>query len=167
MADANQNKRELTITRVFDAPRERVWRAWTDKEFVARWWGPRGVTNPTCELDARPGGAIYIVMLAGRELGNFAGQKWPMKGRFQELTPPERLVYTAAALDDKRGILLETSNTLILESLGDKTKMTFRIAVTRASPGSEFALSGMEAGWTQSVDKLAEELKKEARKTEG
>lgn len=156
----NQNKNELTITRVLDAPRELVWKAWTHEGFVARWWGPRGVTNPTCKLDARPGGEMHIVMLAGKELGSFAGQRWPMKGTFRELAPPERLAYTAAALDDKKGIMLETSNTLTLERIGDKTRMTLRIVVTNALPGSEFALAGMETGWTQSIDKLGEELKK-------
>lgn len=160
MAGLNQDKKELTITRVFDAPRELVWKAWTDEKLLARWWGPRWVTNPTCEWDARPGGEIYIVMLAGKELGNFAGQEWPMKGKFQELTPPERIVYTSSALDDKKGILIETSNTLILEKLGTKTKMTLRIVVTKTSPGSEFALAGMETGWNQSIDKLGEELTK-------
>ncbi len=156
----NQNKKELTITRVFDAPRELVWKAWTDPKMVTKWWGPRGVTTPTCELDARVGGKINIVMLAGKELGDFAGKEWPMTGTVQELTPPEKLVFASAALDDKMGILLETSTTLTLEKLGEKTKMTLHIVVTKASPGSEFAIAGMEAGWTQSIDKLGEMLEK-------
>jgi len=158
MGKTDGPKRELTITRVFDAPRELVWRAWTDPQLVKKWWGPRGVTTPTCEIDARPGGEMYIVMLAGKELGDFAGQEWPMRGTFQEIKPPERFVFKGAALDDKRGILLETSTTLTLEKLGDKTKMTFHTVVTKTSPGSEFAIAGMEAGWTQSIDKLGEEL---------
>ena len=68
--DANSSKRELTITRTFDAPRELVWKAWTDPKMLERWWGPRGVTNPTCEFDATKGGEIYIVMEAGKELGS-------------------------------------------------------------------------------------------------
>lgn len=158
MAREDQSKRELTLTRVFDAPRGLVWKAWTDLKLVTRWWGPRGVTTPTCELEARPGGEIYIVMLAGKELGNFAGQRWPMKGTFSELTPPEKLAYTSSALDDKKGVLLETKSILTLEELGSKTKMTLRIAVTKVSPGGEFALAGMETGWNQSLDKLGEEL---------
>jgi uncharacterized protein YndB with AHSA1/START domain len=104
IADIVNSKKELTITRTFNSQRELVWEAWTDPKLVAKWWGPRGVTNPICELDTSPGGAIYIVMLAGKELGNLAGQEWPMKGTFKELTPPERLAYTSEALDDKKAL---------------------------------------------------------------
>ena len=57
-------EREITITRVFDAPRALVFQAWTDAKHLAQWWGPHGFTNPVCEIDPRPGGAIYIVMQA-------------------------------------------------------------------------------------------------------
>ena len=53
---------QLRITRVFDAPREVVFKAWTDPQLLAQWWGPKGFTNPVCELDARPGGAIRVHM---------------------------------------------------------------------------------------------------------
>ena len=66
---ADELKKELTITRIFDAPRDLVWKAWTDQKILQKWWGPKGVTNPICEWDARLGGNIYIVMLAGKELG--------------------------------------------------------------------------------------------------
>jgi uncharacterized protein YndB with AHSA1/START domain len=55
-------EQELVLTRVFDAPRELVFKVWTDPKHLARWWGPRGFTNPVCELDLRPGGAILIHM---------------------------------------------------------------------------------------------------------
>jgi uncharacterized protein YndB with AHSA1/START domain len=160
MAKANEGKRELILTRVLDAPRELVWKAWTDPGLMSKWWGPKGVTTPTCDIDLRQGGPIYIVMLAGKELGSFAGQEWPMSGTFVEIAPPERLVYTAAALDGKKGVLLETRTTLTLETLDEKTRMTLKIAVTKLSPGGEFALAGMEMGWNQSLDKLADFLAK-------
>lgn len=75
--------KEFTITRMFDAPRELVWKAWTDQKLIRKWWGPRGVTNPTCEWDARPGGKIDLVMLAGKELGQFAGQGMANERRFR------------------------------------------------------------------------------------
>ncbi len=160
MEKPSEPKRELVITRVFNAPRELVWKAWTDPDLLTKWWGPRGVTTPTCEVDARPGGAMYIVMLAGKELGDFAGQEWPMKGEFHELVPPERMVYTSSALDDKKGVMLESKSTLTLEKLGTKTKMTLHIKVTKISPGGKFALAGMETGWNQSLDKLGEQFEK-------
>ncbi|HEX8993753.1 MAG TPA: SRPBCC domain-containing protein, partial [Candidatus Paceibacterota bacterium] len=91
--------RELTVTRVLDAPIEKVWQSWTDPRAVARWWGPKGVTNPTCQWEAQPGGGIYIVMLAGRELGPMAGEEWPMRGTFQEVIPHKGLVFTNIAVD--------------------------------------------------------------------
>jgi uncharacterized protein YndB with AHSA1/START domain len=154
------DRKELVITRTFDAPRALVWKAWTDPKILKRWWGPKGVTNPTCEWDAKVGGKINIVMLAGKELGNFAGQKWPMEGTFKEVTPQSRIVYTSNALDDVKGVLIEALNTLDLEDLGNKTKIKLHIVVTKAGPGSEFAIQGMEMGWNQSIDKLEEELKK-------
>jgi uncharacterized protein YndB with AHSA1/START domain len=153
------NKKELVITRVFDAPRELVWKAWTDPKVIKRWWVPRGVTNPTCKWDAKPGGKIEIVMLAGKELGSFAGQKWPMTGTFREVTPQSRLAYTAYAIDDVKEVLIETENTIDFEPIGSKTRIKLHIAVTKAGPKAETALQGMETGWSQSIDKLGEELK--------
>lgn len=60
--DKTLTEREVTITRVFDAPRATVFRAWTDADRLAQWWGPKGFTNPVCEIDARVGGAIRIHM---------------------------------------------------------------------------------------------------------
>lgn len=159
--EGKQNLREMSITRVFDAPRETVFRAWTDPKIVAKWWGPRGVTNPICEIDPRPGGSIHIVMEAGKELGSFEGQRWPMKGTFKRVVSPELIEYVSSALDDKRGILLEQLVTIKLEvAQGGKTKMSLNIAVTKANKGSEFALSGMEMGFKQMIEKLGEELER-------
>jgi uncharacterized protein YndB with AHSA1/START domain len=159
------DKRELVVTRTFDAPLDLVWRAWTDPEIIKRWWGPRGVTNPTCEWDARPGGKIDIVMLAGKELGSFEGQKWPMRGTFREVTPKTRIVYTSDALDDVKEVMIEAQTTIDFEALGDKTKMKLHIVVTKlGGPKAQFALQGMEMGWNQSVDKLNGELEKSVKK---
>ncbi len=151
--------KEFTITRMFDAPRELVWKAWTDQKLIRKWWGPRGVTNPTCEWDARPGGKINIVMLAGKELGQFAGQEWPMNGVFDEVTPQSRLVFSSNALDVGRNILLECMVTVDFEAIGKRTKMNLRFTVTKADARAEFAIKGAESGWNQQIDKLGEELK--------
>ncbi len=66
-SDAQVETKELILTRILDAPRELVFKAWTDPKMLAEWWGPKGVTNPICEIDAKVGGKIHIVMLAGRE----------------------------------------------------------------------------------------------------
>lgn len=153
--------RELTITRIFDAPRELVFKAWTDPKLIAKWWGPRGVTNPVCEVDARLGGFIDIVMLAGKDLGDLEGQKWPMKGIFNEVIPSKRIVFTTTAIEDENGIpQLENKVTITLDDIEGRTKMTIHIVVTKAGPGTEEKLSGMTVGWNQMIDKLGEELEK-------
>ena len=151
----DQQLPELTIVRVLKASRERVWKAWTDPKELQAWWGPRGVTNATCEFDARPQGAIHIGMLAGAELGAFAGQEWPMTGTVVELDAPKKLVFSSTAIIDGKPILEHTA-TMTLEEEGEKTKMTLHIQVTRVTPEAAGPLMGMEAGWTQSIDKLEE-----------
>ena len=84
---------DVRITRVFDAPRELVFRMWTEPQHFARWWGPKGFTNPVCELDARPGGEILVRMRAP------TAHVYPLTGTFREIVPGERLVFTAIAED--------------------------------------------------------------------
>jgi uncharacterized protein YndB with AHSA1/START domain len=150
--------KELTITRTFDVPRKFVWKAWTDQEIVKQWWGPRGVTNPTCEWDAMPNGKINIVMLAGKELGSFAGRKWPITGTFKQVTPETRLVFTSSGNDGDVG-KIDSEVIVDFEDLGDSTKMNVQIVVTRADK-AEMMIQGMEAGWNQQFDKLSETLEK-------
>jgi uncharacterized protein YndB with AHSA1/START domain len=79
-------EREFLISRVFDASRDLVWKAWTDPKHMARWWGPKAFTNPVCEMDVRPGGAHRIVMRGAD------GVEYPLKGVYREVAAPERLV---------------------------------------------------------------------------
>src|SRR5690348_7547220 len=104
--------RELTLTRVLDAPIATVWKYWTDASLIKQWWGPNGVTNPTCVWEAKPNGTIHIVMLAGKELGPMAGQEWPMSGKFEELQEPTKLVFNAKAIVNDNPVL-ETRTTVI------------------------------------------------------
>lgn len=148
-------ERELVITRIFDAPRELVFKAWTDPKHVAQWWGPKDFTNPVCELDVRPGGALLIHM-RGPD-----GVVYPMKGVFHEIAEPERLVFTSSAFEDEAGNpQLEVLNTVTFVEQGGKTKLTLRAVVVRSTPEVAAALAGMEEGWNQSLDKLAEHLAK-------
>lgn len=146
-------KKELTLSRVFDAPRKLVWKAWTDEKLIQEWWGPNGVINPICEVDAKVGGLMHIVMEAGEELGATKGMRWPMTGQFVELKEPEKIVFTANAMTNDKPIL-EHTTTVTFEDMNGKTKMTVHIMVTKVLPGAEQAIGGMEAGWNQQLDKL-------------
>jgi uncharacterized protein YndB with AHSA1/START domain len=154
MAEANE--KELTLTKVFDAPRELVWRYWTEPELLAQWWGPRGVTNPESEVDLRPGGTIRIVMLAGEELGPMAGQRWPMQGTFQEIKAPEKLVFSNQAVDEAGNVLIDGLTTVTLEAEEGKTRMTMHTVAKAVAPPAEQMIEGMTQGWTESLDKLME-----------
>jgi uncharacterized protein YndB with AHSA1/START domain len=78
-----------------------------------------------------------------------------MKGKFHEVTPPERLVFSTIAIEDANGNpLLETLNTATFEELGNKTKFTMSVVVVKTSPQAAGPLSGMEQGWSQSLEKL-------------
>lgn len=150
---------QLVITRIFDAPRELVWKAWTEPEIMEKWWGPRGVFIPVCQMDARPGGRIYIVMEAGEELGKFKGTQWPMEGKFVELDKPKKIVFNANAINEGK-VILEHQTTATFEEENGKTTMMVHVVVTKALPGSEFAIAGMEQGWNSQFDKLVEFIKK-------
>ena len=149
----NENNRELILTRTFNATIDKVFKAWTDPEELAKWWGPNGVTNPTCEIDVRPGGAINIVMLAGKELGELAGQEWPTQGKYIEIISPTKLVYTASAVMNGEPVM-DSLNTVTFEDLKTQTKVTLNVKITRFTPAAKGALAGMEMGWNQSLDKL-------------
>src|SRR5713226_3337591 len=102
---AQADARTVVITRVFDAPRELVWKAWTDPKHLAQWWGPKAFTNPTVEVDARPGGKIWIVMRGPKDTA--FDNDFPMSGTVHEVVPPERLVFTAIAEDQDGNPLLK------------------------------------------------------------
>jgi len=141
-------EREITITRVFNAPRALVFKAWTDASELAQWWGPKGFTNPVCELDVRVGGAIRIHMRSPD------GSVYPMKGEFCEIVPPERLVFTNIAVDAADKPIIEGLTTVTFIERGGKTTMTLQ---TRGRAVVDYAvgyLQGMEMGWSGSIDKL-------------
>ena len=141
--------RKVVLTRTFDAPRGLVFKAWTDPEHLARWWGPHHFTNPACEVDARPGGALRIDM-AGPD-----GTVYPMKGTFREVVEPERLVFTSSAHEDEAGHpAFELLTTATFAERDGKTTLTVEAVVVRATPRAAGAIGGMDAGWAQSLERL-------------
>jgi uncharacterized protein YndB with AHSA1/START domain len=142
--------RELVITRTLDAPRELVWKAWTDPKHLAQWWGPHGFSNPRCEIEVRPGGAIRIDM-RGPD-----GVIYPAAGTVEEALPPEHLVFRLSPLGQDGKPLFETLNTLVLTEAGKKTTLDLNVIVTEESEGAAAFLAGMQEGWAQSLDRLEE-----------
>jgi len=153
-------ERELVITRIFDAPRELVWKAWTEPEHFKKWWGPKNFTAPVIKIDLRVGGG-YLYCMRSSE-----GQEFWTTGAYREIVPMERLVYTDS-FSDAEGNPVPASHygvpgdwpsellvTVTFEEVGSKTKMTLRQVGIPAGVMSEMAV----AGWNESFDKLAEGL---------
>jgi uncharacterized protein YndB with AHSA1/START domain len=151
-AAASPERYELNLTRRLDAPRALVFKAWTDPKHVAQWWGPRGFTNPVCEVDARPGGEMRIHM-RGPD-----GSVYPMTAVFKEVVEPERIVFQSAALDANGKPMFEVLTTVTLAAQGSKTKLTLTAKVLTMTAVAPQYLAGMEMGWTQSLERLAEHL---------
>ena len=145
---AQMNERTVNIVRVFDAPRALVWQAWTDPKMMAQWFGPRGFTASVPELDVRVGGTLRIVM-HGPD-----GNDYPMKGVFREVVPPERLVFSNIAVDQDGNHLLEDETIVTFAEHGGKTTLTLKTHAVGRVPIAPQLLAGMEAGWSQSLDKL-------------
>lgn len=139
---------DLTLTRILDAPRALVFRVWTDPAHLARWWGPHGFTAPECRADARPGGELFVRMVGH-------GFDHAMHGKFVELVAPERIVFDTSLLNEQGETFLAIRNTATFAEHGPKqTELTLRAHVTFAGPDSEGPLSGMEEGWSQSLERL-------------
>jgi len=138
----------LKITRIFDAPRSLVFKAWTESEHMARWWGPRGFKSTVLKNDLRPGGAYRIHMLGPD------GDHWT-QGVYREVLPPERLVMVGSWADAQGNPTRpETTLTLLFEDLGGKTKLTLHNAVFESVTARDLH----QGGWTSALDCLAEFL---------
>ncbi len=144
--------RDLVMMRVFEAPRKLLWTAWTEREHLAKWWGPNGFTNPVCEVDVRVNGAIRIDM-RGPD-----GTVYPMTGVFREVVEPARLVFSCTPVDEQGRPIFEVVNTVTFAERGGKTTVTVHAHVVTETPAAAPYLEGMEAGWSQSLDRLGKEL---------
>jgi len=141
---------ELTIRHVLQAPRALVFKVWTDPKHLAQWWGPKGFTNPVCEVDLRPGGAIRIHM-RGPD-----GTVYPMLGEYSEVVEPERLVFVSSALDKDGHPLFEVVTTITFAEMGASTKLTMHASASKIKPEGKQHVEGMEEGWKQSIARLDE-----------
>jgi uncharacterized protein YndB with AHSA1/START domain len=142
----------LAITRVFDAPRSLVFKAWTNPKMMMQWWGPKYFTAPLVESDPRDGGKIRIHM-QGPD-----GTIYPMHGVYEKVVAPEQLVIRYFIEDDKGNIALETLTSVTLTEQNGKTKLAMQVDVVKATAEAAFMLEGMNEGWNQQLDRLVELL---------
>jgi uncharacterized protein YndB with AHSA1/START domain len=141
-------ERELLLTRTLDAPRALVFRAWTDPEHLARWWGPRGFTTPSCTMDVRPGGAWRICMRAPDGVDHW------VQGVYREVVEPERLVTSWAWEEADGSPGRETLLTVTLEERDGRTVLTLHQALF----GDAAERENHQDGWSQALDRLAADV---------
>jgi uncharacterized protein YndB with AHSA1/START domain len=165
LEDRVHTDREFIITRVLDAPRSKVFYAWTDPVQMAKWWGPHSVTNVVSDMDVRPGGSYRIVM-RGPD-----GTEYPIKGTYREIKPPAQLVMTVDASEhpdewhdlvkpnrsDREknpcGLMLDT---ITFDDLGSKTRLTVRTRFESPEIRNAMLKMGISDGWAQSLERLSE-----------
>ncbi len=149
----------MVVTRIFDAPRELVWKAWTDPKYIMQWWGPKGFTAPVCEMDFRVGGKLLCCMTAPD--GQICG--WNAV-EYHEIVPYEKIVSLMYFSDSKGnkidpeqlGIEQEAIDgafdVTLFEDLGNgQTKLTF----IGNEPMESAKNSGQMEGWIEILDKVA------------
>jgi uncharacterized protein YndB with AHSA1/START domain len=143
--EAESAERVLVITRILNAPRELVFKAWTRPEHLVRWWGPRDFTLPYCAMDFRAGGAYRFCMRSPEGVDHWV---W---GQYREIIEPERLVFTWDR-DDLDGVRYQ-SNTLVVVTFAEhegKTKMTLRHTLFQTP--SDCHEHGL--GWAECLDRM-------------
>ena len=143
---------DLTFTRILNAPRELVFKAWTDPKQMAQWWGPRVFTNPVCEMDVRPGGVWRFVMHSPD------GTDYDNKVVFVEVARPERLVYDHGPGDESDSPQFRV--TVTFEQEGGKTRLTLRLVFASAAERDRAVEFGALEGGNQTLERLAEHLAK-------
>jgi uncharacterized protein YndB with AHSA1/START domain len=147
---APTSDRELVLTRLIDAPREKLFKAWTDPTLLKQWFAPLPWTTPVAELDLRPGGANLIVM-RGPD-----GKEFPNRGVYLEIIENERLVftdaYTTAWTPSEKPFMTVV---LTFEDEGGKTRYTARVSHWTVADRETHEKMGFHQGWGQCTDQLA------------
>ena len=144
--------REITITRVFDAPREMIWKAWTDPKQIVKWWGPRGFRLIVHQMDVRTGGTWKSTMVGPD------GTEYRNDCVFVEVVKPQRIVYALAGgkkeLDDTQAEVTWT-----FEAQGEKTRVTLRMLFPTAEARQRAAATyKVLEGGNETLDRLGEHL---------
>lgn len=148
-------ERLLIVERVFDAPRELVWKAWTDPEQLAKWWGPRGWATTNYKLELKSGGVWHYCMR-----GPEGAESWG-KGVYREIVEPERLVYYDVFSDADGNTVEGMPGMLITVEFADrgaKTKLSSTAEFATAEQLESIIAMGVVTGLTETWDRLEEFL---------
>lgn len=162
MVSRIENERVLILERVFDAPRDLVFKMFKDPEHLKRWWGPRGWEIPVCTVDFRPGGVWhYCMKCVDQNQGEFFGMESWGKGVYKEIIEPEKISYTdyfSDAEGNSNDSMPSTEITLAFIELGGKTKLINRAEYVSAEALKTVMDMGMLQGITETWDRLNEHV---------
>ncbi|QLG60252.1 SRPBCC family protein [Halorarum salinum] len=148
-AELEPSENQLTIRRKFDAPRERVFEAWTDPEQVDQWWGPDGFTTTTNEMEVRPGGVWRFVMTSSD------GDEHPNRIEYDEVEEPERLAYTHGSPDDPEQFRVVVT---FDDRSDSETDLAMEMCFSSAEELDEAVEFGADDGAKQTLGRLADHL---------
>ncbi|CDP50169.1 SRPBCC family protein [Paradevosia shaoguanensis] len=152
---AEDSNRELVLTRLIDAPRERVFAAWTQPDLLKQWFAPRPWSTPVAELDVRTGGWNYVVMR------DQDGNDYPNRGMYLEVVPNEKIVFTDAYTGDwQPSDKPFFTAVLTFEDEGGKTRYTARARHWTVEDRQVHEKMGFHEGWGMCADQLEELLKR-------
>jgi uncharacterized protein YndB with AHSA1/START domain len=156
---SDADKKELKVERVFDAPRDLVWKAWTDPDQLAAWWGPRGWATTNYKFEFKPGGMWHYCMR-----GPDGMESWG-RGIFKEIVAPERFSYVDEFSNPDGGVDENMPGSIFIENVfedlgGSKTKLVSRSELQSAEQLKSLVEMGMLQGLTETWDRLAEFLAK-------
>jgi uncharacterized protein YndB with AHSA1/START domain len=141
---------QLRIRRTYDAPREMMFRLWTEPEHIKRWWAPRDFTVPHAEFDARPGGKLRI------DFRGPDGFVFANHGEVKEVSPFDRLAFTTEYRHGGDKLLVALLHTVEFSDEGGGTRIDLDVTVTFADPEAAESLAHMEQGTNEQMDKLEE-----------
>ena len=144
------SERQIIITRTFNAPRDLVWKMFTEPGHIKRWWGPKGFTTPVCEIDLRVGGIWHYVLRSPD------GFEFAVDQIYHEIKAPERIVYGQSAATPESE---ETTHTLTFEQLDGQTKVTLISQFSTDAEYDETVRRGFAVGVGEGLDTLEEYLK--------
>jgi uncharacterized protein YndB with AHSA1/START domain len=146
-------ERSVTITRILKAPRDLVWRAWTDIEQLQQWWGPEQFTAPVVQGEVKVGGVMHITMHGPK--GSPFDIDMPMVKRYREIVPGKKLVFENEPIGPNGERLMDSLTTVTFADHPEGTLMEMTTTAKALTPESVGWLQGMDQGWGQSFDKLA------------
>ena len=143
----------VDLRRVFDAPAHRVFEAWTRAEQLSRWFGPKGFSVHSAEVDPRPGGVFRLCMRSPE------GKDYWVRGAYREVVPNERLVIACSADDDKGVKRLDEVIDVSFAERAGRTTLTLNAVASGPGAEAQSMLKGMKQGWSQTVHRLDGHLK--------